>query len=132
MINVLSMAPRSTRALVLLGYVHIYTGRVAQGIAECEQALMRDRNLTMAHAGIAIAMNLLGRGEETVTHVEEALRLSPHDTFAHRWMMFAGTASCGAATMPKRWPGFTGASRPTAISRSHISISLPRWLCLGR
>jgi TolB-like protein/DNA-binding winged helix-turn-helix (wHTH) protein len=92
LIKALSMAPRYPRALVFLGYVHIYTARTAQGIAECEQALALDRNLTMAHAGIGMAKSFLGRAEETEAHIQEALRLSPRDIFAHRWTMFAGAA----------------------------------------
>jgi Flp pilus assembly protein TadD len=34
----------------------------------------------------------MGRGEETESHVEEALRLSPRDTDAYVWMIFAGFA----------------------------------------
>jgi TolB-like protein/DNA-binding winged helix-turn-helix (wHTH) protein len=92
LIKALSMAPRYPRTLAFLGYVHIYTARTAQGIAECEQALALDRNLTMAHAGIGMAKSFLGRAEETEAHIQEALRLSPRDIFAHRWMMFAGAA----------------------------------------
>jgi tetratricopeptide (TPR) repeat protein len=33
-----------------------------------------------------------GRGEETEAHVLEALRISPRDTFASRWMGFVGIA----------------------------------------
>ena len=39
-----------------------------------------------------MAKNFLGRGEETEAHIREALRLSPRDIFAHRWMFFAGAA----------------------------------------
>ena len=39
-----------------------------------------------------MAKNLLGRGEETEAHIREALRLSPRDIVAHRWMFFAGAA----------------------------------------
>jgi tetratricopeptide (TPR) repeat protein len=80
------------RALTCLGMVHIYTARAAQGIIECERALALDGNLAMAHAAIGMAKNLLGRGEETEAHIQEALRLSPRDIVAHRWMFFAGAA----------------------------------------
>jgi tetratricopeptide (TPR) repeat protein len=39
-----------------------------------------------------MAKNFLGRGEETEAHIQEALRLSPRDILAHRWMFFAGAA----------------------------------------
>jgi hypothetical protein len=45
----LSLAPNHAFAHVILGLVQIFTKRVAQGIAECEQALALDRNLAIAH-----------------------------------------------------------------------------------
>ena len=88
----LSMAPQHARAHVLLGTVKILTNRVAQGVAECEQALVLDRNLAGAHASIGWAKLLVGRGAETEAHVREAFRLSPRDTGAFRWMLSVGTA----------------------------------------
>lgn len=75
-----------------LGIAYILTDRAAQGIAECEQALALDRNLTDAHALIGWGKVSLGRAAETEGHVLEALRLSPRDIFAFRWMTFVGAA----------------------------------------
>jgi tetratricopeptide (TPR) repeat protein len=88
----LSLAPDFALAHFALGVVHIATNRAAEGIVECEQALARDQNLAEAHAGIGWAKFLLGRGAETETHIHEALRLSPHDIGAFRWMNFVGIA----------------------------------------
>ena len=57
-----------------------------------QQALALDRNLAEAHACIGWAKFLLGRDAETEVHVHEALRLSPRDIGAFRWMMFVGIA----------------------------------------
>ncbi|HMM91517.1 tetratricopeptide repeat protein [Bradyrhizobium sp.] len=92
LIKALSLAPQHARAHWLLGNIKMFTNRAAQGIAECEQALALDRNLANAHAYIGRAKYLLGRGEETEAHVQEALRLSPRDTEAFVWMIFAGFA----------------------------------------
>jgi tetratricopeptide (TPR) repeat protein len=54
--------------------------------------LALDRNLARAHAYIGLAKLILGRGAETEAHVNEALRLSPRDTVAHRWMVYVGYA----------------------------------------
>ena len=88
----LSLAPNHALAHVYLGFVQIFTKRVAQGIAQCERALALDRNLAGAHALIGMAKFLLGRGAETESHINEAFRLSPRDTFADRWMAWAGLA----------------------------------------
>jgi tetratricopeptide (TPR) repeat protein len=131
LIKALSMTPQYARALTFLGYVHIYTARAAQGIAECEQALALDGNLAMAHAGIGMAKAFLGRGKETEAHVQQALRLSPRDIYAHRWMMFAGAA--------KLWQGDDGEAvawlrRSTEANRNFplAHFHLPRWRCSGR
>jgi TolB-like protein len=88
----LSLAPDNATAHMVLGIVHILSNRAAQGISECEQALALDRNLADAHACIGWAKYLLGRGMETEAHIHEALRLSPRDIGAFRWMIFVGIA----------------------------------------
>jgi TolB-like protein len=88
----LSLAPEHAMAHQVLGLILISTNRAAQGIAECERALALDRNLAPAHGAIGLAKHSMGLGEETECHVQEALRLSPRDTSAYRWMMYAGFA----------------------------------------
>jgi TolB-like protein len=88
----LSLAPRHARAHMFMGVVRIYTNRAALGIAECEQALVLDRNLASAHAFIGLGKNFLGRGEETEAHIQEAFRLSPRDVYAYWWMVFVASA----------------------------------------
>ncbi|MBV9834210.1 MAG: adenylate/guanylate cyclase domain-containing protein [Alphaproteobacteria bacterium] len=88
----LSFAPNHAFAHNLLGLAQMGTNRAAQGIAECERALVLDRNLANAHAAIGLGKILLGRATETEAHIHEALRLSPRDTGAFRWMHIAGQA----------------------------------------
>jgi TolB-like protein/Tfp pilus assembly protein PilF len=88
----LSSVPDHARAHVMLGYVHIFTNRAAQGIAECEHALALDRNLANAHAAVGWGKVFIGRAEETEAHITEALRLSPRDTMAFVWMTQAGVS----------------------------------------
>jgi TolB-like protein/class 3 adenylate cyclase len=88
----LSSVPDHARAHLYLGLVKILTKRAAQGIAECEHALVLDRNLAAAHAAIGIGKVYIGRAEETEAHIGAALRFSPRDTIAHRWMTVAGLA----------------------------------------
>jgi TolB-like protein/tetratricopeptide (TPR) repeat protein len=90
--KVLSLAPNHASAHAILGTVQIFTRRAAQGIAECEQAVTLDRNLARAHAMIGLAKYFLGRGAETESHINEAFRLSPRDTMAHRWLVWVGLA----------------------------------------
>ena len=80
------------RAHLYLGLVEIWTKRAAQGIAESEHALELDRNLADAHSAVGYGKSFVGRAEETDAHIAEALRLSPRDTWAYRWMNIAGIA----------------------------------------
>jgi TolB-like protein/class 3 adenylate cyclase len=106
-IKVLSMAPQHALAHAVLGNIQIVTYRATQGIAECERALALDPNLATAHAWIGLGKTYLGRPAETEGHVRAALRLSPRDTFALRWMLFVGFAKLllGADEEAAMWLG---------------------------
>jgi tetratricopeptide (TPR) repeat protein len=39
-----------------------------------------------------LAKYFIGRGVETESHIQEALRLSPRDVFTHQWMNIVGVA----------------------------------------
>jgi TolB-like protein/Flp pilus assembly protein TadD len=88
----LSLAPNHALAHNILGYLYLFTNRVAQGIAECERALELDGNLADAHALVGVGKYFIGRGAETEAHVQEAFRRSPRDTYAYRWLMYVGVA----------------------------------------
>jgi TolB-like protein len=92
LLNVLSRAPNHAFAHLIWGGVLISTKRADQGIAECERALTLDSNLAEAHAAIGRAKYTLGRGVETEAHMNQALRLSPRDVFAYRWLYLIGLA----------------------------------------
>ena len=104
-ISALSLAPDHALAHRILGGVYIFTNRAAQGIAECERALELDCNLVGAYSAIGIAKFFMGRATETEGHIVEALRLSPRDVFAHRWMPIVGMAmlQLGADDEPLDW-----------------------------
>ena len=88
----LSMAPQHAMAHLALGAVQMFTNRAAHGICECEHALALDRHLADAHGCIGMAKYFSGRAEDTEAHIFEALRLSPRDVYAYRWMLFVGIA----------------------------------------
>jgi tetratricopeptide (TPR) repeat protein len=88
--KVLSVAPNYALAHQAFGQTLMYSDRAARGIAKFEQALALDHNLANAHSSIGAAKYFVGRGSETETHIREALRLSPRDTFAYVWTAVAG------------------------------------------
>lgn len=103
--KVLSLAPNKSVAHLHMGLVFMLTKRPTQGIAECEQALALDRNSASAHGLIGYAKYLLGRGGETEHHISEAFRISPRDTIAYVWMLWAGLgkAQLNAGTEAVAW-----------------------------
>lgn len=92
LISALRLAPQHAAAHMYLGATQTYTKRAANAIAQFEHSLSLDRNLAAAHGWIGLAKYFLGLGAETEGHVQEALRLSPCDNAAYRWMTFAGLA----------------------------------------
>jgi len=91
-VRAISLAPNHPMAHLLSGVIKIFTNRGVQGIAECERALVLDRNLADAHAWIGLGKYFIARAMDTEAHILEALRLSPRDIFAFRWMWIAGLA----------------------------------------
>jgi TolB-like protein/Tfp pilus assembly protein PilF len=91
-LKALRLAPDHAWAHFTLAMVLIYTNRTSQGVAECERALALDRNLADAHEMMGQAKFYMGCGADTEFHVNEALRLSPRDISAFRWMNTAGFA----------------------------------------
>jgi TolB-like protein/class 3 adenylate cyclase len=94
--DVLSSVPYHAWAHCLMAAVLISTHRPDRGILECERALQLNSSLATAHAMLGLAKYLVGKGEDTEGHVQEALRLSPLDSFAYLWMLFAGVAKIQA------------------------------------
>jgi TolB-like protein/class 3 adenylate cyclase len=92
LIKALSLAPDHPEAHGTLGGVYIFTNRAAQGIAECEHALLLDRNLARVHSAIGLAKYFMGQSAETEGHILEAFRLSPRDMMAYQWIYFVGAA----------------------------------------
>ncbi|WP_026202592.1 winged helix-turn-helix domain-containing protein [Bradyrhizobium sp. WSM2793] len=91
-LKALRLAPDQPLAHLTLARVLVGTNRVSQGVAECRRALTLDRNLADAHVTMGTANFYIGRGADTEFYVNEALRLSPRDSFAFHWMSTAGYA----------------------------------------
>jgi tetratricopeptide (TPR) repeat protein len=88
----LSLAPDNALAHLSMGMVLGFTNHAVQSIAEYERALALNRNLAGAHALIGQSKILIGRGEETEAHVQEALRLSPRDPWVYVYFVIVGFA----------------------------------------
>jgi len=112
----------------------MYTKGPAQGIAECEQALTLDHNLASAHSLIGFGKYLLGRGDETEQHINQAFRLSPRDHFAPLWMVWVGVAKAqtGADAEAVAWlqRGVEG-NRNFSSAHFHLAAALIRVAALN-
>ena len=123
----LSTAPRHALGHLALGAVLMFKNRAEQGIAECERALALDRNLADAHGCIGMGKYFVGRAEETEEHILDALRLSPRDVHAYRWMLFAGIAQgqLGADAEAVVWLGASiEANRNFPLAHFHLAEAL--------
>ena len=92
LIKGISIAPRNYWAHMWLGFVLVLSNRAARGIGELERASALNRNLGAPHAWIGLAKITMGRAEDASTHINEALRLSPTDSFAFMWSHLLGLA----------------------------------------
>ena len=90
--RVLALRPNDAQAHEFMGGILVETKRAEQGIAEFKRALVLDPNLANAHGLMGLAKVFVGHPEETGAHENEALRLSPRDSFAWLWLHFAGAA----------------------------------------
>jgi tetratricopeptide (TPR) repeat protein len=78
----LLLDPDDPWAHVTIGFVLAWTGRASDAIVEYEASLARDPNFAIAHWLLALALCYLGRGEEALSHGDQAERLSPRDLMA--------------------------------------------------
>jgi TolB-like protein len=125
----MSLAPGNAQAHLWLGHVYVFTKRAEQGIAECERALALDRNLANAHAFIGFAKAVVGRPGETERHVQEALRLSPRDTFRYVWtqqIAFAKFAIGAEAEAVAWWRRAIEINRDIALTHFLLAAALAR------
>jgi tetratricopeptide (TPR) repeat protein len=105
LLKALSLAPRHALVHMYLGCIQFCSNRAVQGITECKYALALNPNLAEAHAFIGVGKIFVGRAAETEAHMHEALRLSPRDEGAARWMNWAGLAKLhlGADAEAAEW-----------------------------
>jgi class 3 adenylate cyclase/TolB-like protein/Flp pilus assembly protein TadD len=92
LIKGISIEPRNYWAHLWLGFVQIHTNRAARAIGELERASALNRNLGAPHAWIGLAKITMGQAEEAASHINEAFRLSPSDSFAFMWTHLLGLA----------------------------------------
>jgi TolB-like protein len=88
----LSLAPDYSLAHLCQGQLRILTQQPDQAITAFERTVSLNRNLAHAQAHIGFAKVFVGRADEAEPHIQEALRLSPRDTFAYVWLAFLGYA----------------------------------------
>ena len=81
----------------------------------------------MAHGFIGFAKYLIGRGEETEAHVEEAIRLSPRDTHLNAWMTWAGFGKHQIGADEEAVARFRRSIEPTEMFRWPTSGSPLHW-----
>jgi TolB-like protein/class 3 adenylate cyclase len=118
--------PNHALAHAVQGLIQIWTKRADQAIAECERALMLDRNLAHAHALIGLAKAALARGEETDAHIKEAFRLSPRDPWATTWCMMIAASKADHSEAIAWYRRGISADRTIALAHFFLAGRLAR------
>jgi TolB-like protein len=118
--------PNHALAHTVQGLIQIWTKRADQAIAECERALMLDRNLAHAHALIGLAKAALARGEETDAHIKEAFRLSPRDPWATTWCMMIAASKADHSEAIAWYRRGISADRTIALAHFFLAGRLAR------
>jgi len=66
-------------AHLALGYVAFMQRRMAESTAEFQRALQLNPNFAAAHGYLGWALSFDGQSDNAMVHLQEALRMSPHD-----------------------------------------------------
>ena len=71
-------------------------------IAEAEATLRADPSFAQAYHPMAVGENVAGRYEQAISHLEQAMRISPRDSFVGLWHMEMGRAFLGCEEPTRR------------------------------
>jgi tetratricopeptide (TPR) repeat protein len=72
-------------------------GQLDEAVGKLEEAIVADPNYALAHSGLAVVLQRLGRHEEAIAHARRACELEPNDPFSYTALSvtyqraFAGT-----------------------------------------
>jgi TolB-like protein/class 3 adenylate cyclase/tetratricopeptide (TPR) repeat protein len=67
----------------VLGYIYLYQKQYEPAMAEMERAITVDPNWAFGYAGLAEVLSRVGRSEEAIRMVEQALRRKPYNADEH-------------------------------------------------
>jgi len=88
----LSIDPKSAQAYFIKSSVLTLEKKPEEAVDAAEMAISLNPSLAPAYAWIGNLQIRLGHAEQTVVHVEKALRLSPRDPALANWLSFIGRA----------------------------------------
>jgi TolB-like protein/class 3 adenylate cyclase len=88
----LAIDPRHAYAYFVKSSILSEQERPVEAVAAAETAVSLNPNLAPAYAWIGVLQIRLGHADETVTYVQQALRLSPRDPLLANWLSFIGRA----------------------------------------
>jgi DNA-binding winged helix-turn-helix (wHTH) protein/tetratricopeptide (TPR) repeat protein len=91
--RVLELAPRSLEGHLLRGGLARARNDNDQAIAAFEHTLNLNRSYPNAHAELGRTLIEVGRSEDAIAHIQDAVRLSPTDQALFSWCYWAGMAA---------------------------------------
>jgi tetratricopeptide (TPR) repeat protein len=86
----LALNPKHAVAHLAQSTILVAQKKPEQAVGAAETAIALNRNLAPAYGWIGYIKTTLGRAEETIAYVQQALRLSPRDPMRGIWLRFIG------------------------------------------
>ncbi len=77
----IALDSRDPVCLLADGRVNTHLGQHDLAISQIKEAISLNPNYAMAHYALGFALRAAGRAEESISHIDRAIRLSPHDAF---------------------------------------------------
>ena len=71
-----------------VGRVHLARSEYDLAIAELETSIELNPSLAQAHCGLGDSLAYAGQLEDSISHFEEAIRMSPHDPYRWAFLMY--------------------------------------------
>ncbi|HEV8694125.1 MAG TPA: winged helix-turn-helix domain-containing protein, partial [Lysobacter sp.] len=124
--HAISVDPRIVGTYVLQGTLFRTRGKDAEAMAAFERALSLQDDLSLAHAELGRIKIEVGLADQSVAHIERAIRLSSNDPYIYAWYYWAGMAEAHLGHYERAIEWFLKARRANQASK----LSVP-WLAVS-
>jgi tetratricopeptide (TPR) repeat protein len=116
----ITIDPSLPMAHFFMGLLHKSRGHGNQAVLSFNRTLELNPSFAPAYANLGHALMLLGRPEEGMDNIRQAMRISPNDAYFATWAMFAGEIEFERGNVPVALGWFELAlTRSPALARCY-------------